>query len=710
MLFSIKVPVFPKLLRYVPHNANYVVKRAQTERRMAMKNKKSVQYLIGLTLVALMLLGAASATVFALALDEVESQTAAQMQFSTETVIGTIGSEVGLNISISNNTGVSSLEIYVEHGEEITLSDVSYDASLLGGTLSEIENEDNMSSVVWDGEDGVYVGDGVFLTLTFEISEDAEVNTTSDVRIYCLPSNGENEDQQYTAIKGAVCIIDKIAGDINCDGISDNKDLSGLVRYLSNYEVNVKSEALDTNGDGKTNNRDALCLVKHLTGWSVKMWYGNVPSESCAQHALTYSEKVNATCSASGHSAYWACVGCGKIFTDRTAVLETSYPSTVLAMRDHSYSSSWESDEYSHWHSATCVHSSEFADYAEHTFVNNKCTVCNAPKTFTVTFVDYDGSIISDQAVPYGGIAIAPSAPTRNNYRFIGWNSTFDNVTENLTIVAEYVRQYTVTFKDHDGSTISTQLVDSGENAIPPSTPQREGYTFSKWNRSYENIIANTEVIATYTLNRYTVTFVNVDGSVVATEENVAYSKTVTPPKMPDVYFNWNEMKGYRFTGWKNWDESQPIKSDITITADYSELITDPIIAIDTTTVKKGSDKATVSIHLCGSYNSIYGISLNVGYSPDIVLDGSTIVIAEKIKGAEATQNEENSTYRLSWVSGNGISINKGLTLLTVTFKLDIFDDIGEYTVDLLSDTYIINEDLKKITPIVIVGGVVITQ
>ena len=43
----------------------------------------------------------------------------------------------------------------------------------------------------------------------------------------------------------------------------------------------------------------------------------------------------------------------------------------------HTYSSDWSYDETSHWHAATCAHTTLTADKADHTFGDDgKCTVC----------------------------------------------------------------------------------------------------------------------------------------------------------------------------------------------------------------------------------------------------------------------------------------------------------------------------------------------
>ena len=59
-------------------------------------------------------------------------------------------------------------------------------------------------------------------------------------------------------------------------------------------------------------------------------------------------------------------------------------------------------------------------------------------ETYTVTFVDYDGSVLKTATVEKGKGATAPAAPSREGYVFKGWDKAFDNVTANITVMAQY--------------------------------------------------------------------------------------------------------------------------------------------------------------------------------------------------------------------------------------------------------------------------------
>jgi hypothetical protein len=57
---------------------------------------------------------------------------------------------------------------------------------------------------------------------------------------------------------------------------------------------------------------------------------------------------------------------------------------------------------------------------------------------YTVTFVDYDGTVIAEEKVAPGKAATAPANPVRPGYRFLGWDTSFSVVTKNITTIATY--------------------------------------------------------------------------------------------------------------------------------------------------------------------------------------------------------------------------------------------------------------------------------
>ena len=85
-------------------------------------------------------------------------------------------------------------------------------------------------------------------------------------------------------------------------------------------------------------------------------------------------------------------------------------------------------------------------------------------------------------------------------------------------------KTYTVTFKDWNGTTLKTEMVAEGKSATAPTAPTRGGYVFAGWDKSFDNITADTIVTATYTaVTDPTITVDSVTASVGDTVEIYVY-------------------------------------------------------------------------------------------------------------------------------------------------------------------------------------------
>ena len=200
----------------------------------------------------------------------------------------------------------------------------------------------------------------------------------------------------------------------------------------------------------------------------------------------------------------------------------------------------------------------DFSNVTSDLTVNATYTI----NTFTVTFKDYDGTILNTQTVDYGTTAFAPANPLRTGYLFNNWDTDFSNVTSDLTVNATYtINTFTVTFKDYDGTVLNTQTVDYGTTAFAPANPTRTGYLFNDWDTDFSNVTSNLTVNATYTINTFTVTFKDYDGTVLNTQ-TVDYGSAASAPANPT-------RTGYTFIGWDTGFNA--VTSDITINAAYTK-------------------------------------------------------------------------------------------------------------------------------------------
>jgi hypothetical protein len=80
------------------------------------------------------------------------------------------------------------------------------------------------------------------------------------------------------------------------------------------------------------------------------------------------------------------------------------------------------------------------------------------PESYTVQFVDYDGTVLKEETVESGQAATAPADPAREGYTFTGWDADFSEVTGDLTVTALYVQNEEVTVASVTLSAFVTKL------------------------------------------------------------------------------------------------------------------------------------------------------------------------------------------------------------------------------------------------------------
>ena len=186
-------------------------------------------------------------------------------------------------------------------------------------------------------------------------------------------------------------------------------------------------------------------------------------------------------------------------------------------------------------------------------------------KTYTVTFVGFDSKTLKIETVEEGKSATAPEAPVVEGYTFTGWSpADFSNITSDLTVTAQYtIQTFTVSFVDWDGAKLrADQIVTYGESATAPANPIRQGYNFTGWDKDFSSVTSDLTITALYEILQFTVTFIDKDGKELKTE-TVDYGKSATAPEAPAV-------EDFEFIGWDT--DFSIVKSDLTVKALYKEV------------------------------------------------------------------------------------------------------------------------------------------
>ena len=252
---------------------------------------------------------------------------------------------------------------------------------------------------------------------------------------------------------------------------------------------------------------------------------------------------------------------------------------TVTAEADKGYT-------FAGWYDA--VTGTKVSDNAEYTFAVTENTALTAqftkseePEPEVTHTVTIDGNA---QEVADGGYAVRPETdPTKPGHEFLGWfaegsETAFDfntPITGDMTLTAEFEAYTVIPYNDGNGSVSATTMDKNGYVTV--SAEANEGYTFKGWaidgkivsyDKEYAFIpVKDTVITAVFVAVDPEVTYhtVTINGETVQVE----HGKTLAQPADP-------VKDGYKFIGWyvgdAEYDFSQPVTSDLTITAKFEKI------------------------------------------------------------------------------------------------------------------------------------------
>jgi len=210
--------------------------------------------------------------------------------------------------------------------------------------------------------------------------------------------------------------------------------------------------------------------------------------------------------------------------------------------------------------------------------------------TYTVRWLNYNGSELeTDYNVPYGSMpdynTYSPQKPSTPQYYYVfeGWNPEVTKVKGDIAYVAKFKEQlqsFTVTWKDSEGYVLE---IDS--NVPYGSKPEYNGetptkgsdgkysYSFARWDKELSPVTGSITYTAVFdaTPCKYTVTWVNYDGTVLEIDKDVLYG--VMPEYNGEVPRKSADSEcSYIFSSWS--PSVFAVSGDVTYTAQFKKQFT----------------------------------------------------------------------------------------------------------------------------------------
>ena len=127
----------------------------------------------------------------------------------------------------------------------------------------------------------------------------------SEMTLYALWTGGPEPETESEEITTAEPVSDTVteeseipaeSGDINGDGMIDNKDVVTLFKKLSSEDADLDPAICDINGDGNIDNKDLMCLFRMLSGsFDDETEDASEPEETSEQEETSEPEEITET-------------------------------------------------------------------------------------------------------------------------------------------------------------------------------------------------------------------------------------------------------------------------------------------------------------------------------------------------------------------------------------------------------------------------------
>ena len=195
-----------------------------------------------------------------------------------------------------------------------------------------------------------------------------------------------------------------------------------------------------------------------------------------------------------------------------------------------------------------------------------------------------------------------------------------------------------VTFKDWNGTVLSSQSICWGKSAVAPTPPGRKGYTFKDWSGNYGSVKTDTVVTARYTPNTYKVTFVDEAGTLLRSV-TAEYDSSVTPPAAP-------AKTGYSFIGWsvKTGEGDSYTKVNGAVTFEPAYIWSNPDMPLAVTVTKALRSSDAKSYYVTAKITNATNKDIN-GKLIAVIKNANDKIVATEINAISVPANATEKVY-----------------------------------------------------------------
>lgn len=299
---------------------------------------------------------------------------------------------------------------------------------------------------------------------------------------------------------------------------------------------------------------------------------------------------------------------------------------------------------------------------------------------YTVTFKNYDETILSKVIVNYGSSATftgnVPTRPDEEHYSYLfeGWDKNFTIITSNMDVIAQYTKyiKYEFIYSNSNVEIIKVKCGESVENYYPVNTPPTtigmNRYYYEGWNSTDDfTYVENYRIVQLYSITYHLDRGTNSENNVVLLEQSSSF-------ELNDAY-----KKGYIFNGWYTESSYANKVSKISnINADLNLYASFEVINYS---IKYHLDGGTNSIKNPNSFSCEDVINLQyatkngytfIGWFDDLNYSNQVTILENYYKNIDLYAKWQANTYDVTLHS------NEGVTSRTYTISLNNFYSSNE--------------------------------